>query len=156
MKVNFWRHPVHFLSSGFGIGAMPVAPGTFGTLIAIPFYLLLQHLLLWLYAIVVFVAAIVGIWLCDQTAKAMGEHDHPSIVWDEMVGYWLTMFAAPQGWVWVILGFGLFRLFDIWKPWPIGWVDRHVKGGLGIMLDDILAAVYAGLILQVIVAITIR
>jgi phosphatidylglycerophosphatase A len=149
-KVNFWRNPVYFLASGFGIGAMPVAPGTFGTLIAIPFYLFLQHLPLAAYAAVVLVAALVGIWLCDKTAKALGEHDHPAIVWDEMVGYWLTMLAAPKGWFWVILGFALFRLFDIWKPWPIGWVDRHVSGGFGIMLDDILAAIYAGLILQVI------
>jgi phosphatidylglycerophosphatase A len=155
-KINLWRDPVHFLSVGFGIGTVPVAPGTFGTLIAIPFYLLLQHLPLVMYGMIVLVAALVGIWLCDKTAKALGEHDHPSIVWDEMVGYWLTMFAAPKGWVWVILGFGLFRLFDIWKPWPIGWVDRHVSGGFGIMFDDILAAVYAGLILQVIAYFVLR
>jgi phosphatidylglycerophosphatase A len=78
----------------------------------------------------------------------MGVHDHPGIVWDEIAGYLLTMVAAPKGWLWVWLGFGLFRLFDIWKPWPIRWLDRHVQGGLGIMVDDTLAAIYALIGLQ--------
>ncbi len=90
----------------------------------------------------------VGVWLCDRTARDLGVHDHPSIVWDEIVGYFITMIAAPVGWLWVAIGFGLFRVFDILKPWPIRTVDRQVGGGFGIMADDVLAGIYAWLILQ--------
>ena len=91
---------------------------------------------------------VLGVYWCDRSSKALGVHDHGGIVWDEMVGYWLTMFLAPVGWLWWVLGFVLFRIFDILKPWPINWLDRRVHGGLGIMVDDILAAVYAWLVLQ--------
>ena len=89
-----------------------------------------------------------GIWLCDVTSRDLGVHDHSGIVWDEFVGYLITMVAAPQGWLWVVVGFFLFRFFDILKPWPISWIDKHVKGGWGIMLDDILAGVFSLLALQ--------
>jgi len=95
------------------------------------------------------VLTVLGIWLCQVTSRDLGVHDHAGIVWDEIVGYLITMIAIPATWPWVVAGFVLFRLFDIIKPWPIGWADRHVHGGLGIMLDDVLAAVYAGLIMQV-------
>lgn len=147
---SVWRKPLHFLAFGCGAGAIPVAPGTFGTLVAIPLYLLLQHLPLLAYLGVVLLMTVVGIWLCDRTAAEIGVHDHSGIVWDEIVGYLLTMIAAPPGWLAVVLGFVLFRLFDIVKPWPIRQADRRVGGGFGIMLDDVLAAIYAGLILQLI------
>lgn len=145
------RHPLQCLAFGFGSGLMPKAPGTFGTLVAIPFYWLIQDLSIPAYLLLLALSFLVGIYLCDITARALDTHDHPGIVWDEMVGYWLTMFLAPAGWQWMLLGFVLFRVFDIFKPWPIGWLDRRVKGGFGIMLDDVLAAAYAFASLQLIV-----
>ena len=145
---EIWLHPIHFLSFGFGSGLAPVAPGTFGTLAAVPLYLLLRPASLWLYALVTAGVVLVGIWLCDRTADALGVHDHPAIVWDEVAGYLLTMIAAPVGWWWPLAGFALFRLFDILKPWPIRWADRRVGGGFGIMLDDVIAGVFAWMVLQ--------
>ena len=145
---SVWRRPSHFLAFGFGSGAAPVAPGTFGTLAAVPIYLLLQPLGLWAYLAVVAGITLLGVWLCQVTSRDLGVHDHPGIVWDEIAGYLITMIAAPPGWAWMVTGFVLFRFFDIIKPWPIRWVDRHVHGGLGIMLDDVLAAVFAWLVLQ--------
>ena len=145
---SVWRRPSHFLAFGFGSGAAPVAPGTFGTLAAVPIYLLLQPLGLWAYLAVVAGITLLGVWLCQVTSRDLGVHDHPGIVLDEIAGYLITMIAAPPGWAWMVTGFVLFRFFDIIKPWPIRWVDRHVHGGLGIMLDDVLAAVFAWLVLQ--------
>ena len=84
-----------------------------------------------------------GVYLCGYTSKALGVHDHGAIVWDEFVGFWVTMIALPAAWQWIIAGFVLFRLFDIVKPWPVKLADRKMKGGFGIMFDDLLAAVYA-------------
>lgn len=145
---SVWRNPVHFLAFGLGSGAAPVAPGTFGTLAAIPLYLLLAPLPLWGYLLAVVAVSLVGIWLCDRTSRDLGVHDHPGIVWDEFAGYLVTMIAAPPGWLWIAVGFVLFRIFDILKPWPIRWIDRQVHGGFGIMLDDLLAGVFAALVLQ--------
>jgi phosphatidylglycerophosphatase A len=143
-----WSNPVHVLAFGFGAGRLPVAPGTFGTVVGIPALLILSQLSLWLYLLVTLFLFVFGIWLCQQTARDLGVHDHPGIVWDEIVGYLVTMTAAPVGWVWIILGFGLFRFFDIVKPWPIRTVDTCIGGGLGIMLDDLLAGLYATFILH--------
>lgn len=151
-KIN-WYHPIHFLSFGFGSGLIPKAPGTFGTLMAIPLFLLMSELSLELYIAVVCVAFALGIFICGFTAKAMKVHDHGSIVWDEFVGYWLTMLVVPLSWWWVVAGFVLFRLFDILKPWPIRVLDQRVKGGFGIMLDDVIAAVFAWLCLQALILI---
>ncbi|WP_426415964.1 phosphatidylglycerophosphatase A family protein [Aestuariirhabdus sp. LZHN29] len=145
---SVWRNPVHFVAFGFGSGAAPVAPGTFGTLAAVPLYLLLQYLPLTQYLLVVVVAFVVGCWLCDITSRDIGVHDHGGIVWDEFVGLWVTMIAAPPGWIWIVVGFALFRLFDILKPWPIRWLDRRVGGGFGIMVDDLLAGVFAWVVMQ--------
>ncbi len=142
------RSPSHLFAFGFGSGLMPAAPGTFGTLAAIPIYWLIQDLSPWLYLLWLAVSFALGVYWCERSSKALGVHDHGGIVWDEMVGYWLTMFIAPAGWLWMLLGFVLFRIFDIIKPWPISWLDRRVGGGLGIMIDDILAAVYALIPLQ--------
>lgn len=144
-----WRRFVHFLAFGFGTGRSPVAPGTFGTLVGIPAYLLLQPFAIYIYVAVVAGLFGVGVWLCQVTERDLGVHDHPGIVWDEIVGYLITMFMAPAGWEWVVLGFLLFRLFDIWKPFPIRQIERRVRGGFGNMLDDALAAAYAWVMLQV-------
>lgn len=144
------RSPVHFFAFGFGSGLSPLAPGTVGTLAAIPLYLLLSGLSLPLYLLLLLIAVAVGVWLCGESAERLGVHDHGGIVWDEFVGFWITMLAAPAGWWWIALGFVLFRVFDIWKPWPIKRIDQQVKGGLGIMLDDVLAGLYALLLLQTI------
>jgi len=141
--------PINFLAFGFGSGLAPVAPGTFGTLAAIPFYLLMQWLSLPLYLLVVIIVSIVGIWICDKSSQSLGVHDHSGIVWDEFAGFFVTMIAAPKGWLWIVIGFALFRLFDIWKPWPISVLDKKVGGGLGIMVDDLLAGIYAFICLQI-------
>lgn len=143
-------HPVHCLAFGLGSGLSPKAPGTAGTVLAIPLYLLLAQCPQLVYGALVIAAFLLGIYLCGKTARDLGVHDHSGIVWDEFVGFWITMFLAPQGWLWIVLGFVLFRLFDIWKPWPIRLLDRSVHGGLGIMLDDVLAGIYAWVILQIV------
>ena len=145
---SIWRDPVHFLAFGFGAGAVPKAPGTAGTVVAVVLYIPLAELSLPLYSLVLVTGFILGIWLCGRTAAEIGVHDHGGIVWDEFVGYWLTMFMAPAGWVWILAGFVFFRLFDILKPWPVKWVDSRVKGGLGIMLDDVIAGIIAALCIQ--------
>ena len=142
-----WRNPMHILASGFGNGLAPRAPGTFGTLAAIPIVLLLQLLLGGLYAGVIVLMFVAGIFICGRAARDWGVGDHPAIVWDEIVGLLVTMSLAPPGAVWLIAGFVLFRLFDIVKPWPICSVDRRVHGGFGIMLDDVIAGVFAAAIL---------
>ncbi len=142
------RQPTHWLAFGFGSGLAPKAPGTFGTLAAVPLYLLLAQLPLWAYAVALVLSFGIGVYLCHKTADDLGVHDHPGIVWDEFVGYWITMLLAPAGWMWVVIGFVLFRIFDVLKPWPIRWLDKHVHGGFGIMIDDVLAGIFAWLVLQ--------
>ncbi len=142
-------HPVDCLALGFGSGLVPVGPGTAGTVVAIPIYLLLQPLDLTLYLAIVAAAFVAGVYICEHTSRRLGVHDHSGIVWDEIVGYGVTMIAAPAGWAWVAAGFVLFRIFDIVKPWPIRWLDRHVHGGFGIMVDDLLAGLFAAAVLQV-------
>jgi phosphatidylglycerophosphatase A len=141
IKPRPFRSPVQFLAFGFGSGLSPKAPGTMGTLAAIPLYLLLATLPLPAYSLAVLVAAVLGIWICGRASRELGVHDHGGIVWDEFVGFWITMWAVPSGLLWVVAGFALFRLFDVLKPWPISWCDRHVHGGFGIMVDDVLAGV---------------
>jgi phosphatidylglycerophosphatase A len=111
----------------------------------------MQQLTPVVYLPLVLLATLVGIYLCGRTARALGVHDHPGIVWDEFAGLWLALFALPPDWYWPLLGFALFRLFDIAKPWPISWLDRNLHGGTGIMLDDILAGTFAGICLQLII-----
>lgn len=141
---------MHLLAFGFGAGTLPFAPGSFGTLVAIPIYLLLAPLPLISYLSTLLVVFIAGVWLCERTSRDLGVHDHGGIVWDEIVGYLVTMTFAPAGWLWILIGFLLFRLFDILKPWPISTIDRQVKGGFGIMLDDLLAGIYALLVILLI------
>lgn len=139
--------PVLFLAFGFGSGLAKKAPGTFGTLAAIPVYYLFAQTSFMVYSVLTLVVTVVGVWICDRAAKKLDEHDFGGIVWDEIAGYLITLWFVPFSWQALLLGFVLFRFFDILKPWPIKWADKHVQGGLGIMLDDVLAAVFAGGIL---------
>jgi phosphatidylglycerophosphatase A len=153
---GFLKNPIHLLALGFGTGCAPKMPGTIGTLVGILFYFPLVYLSSAypsspVYIGVTIALFLLGIWLCDVTANHLGVHDHGGIVWDEIVGFLITMAMVPPDWQFVLLGFVLFRLFDIWKPWPISWLDNRVSGGLGIMLDDVLAGIYALIMLQLIV-----
>lgn len=151
LSTKVWQDPTYFIAFGLGSGLMPVAPGTWGSLIAIPLYLLISNQPVWVYLSLTLFAFLLGVWVCDKVSRDLGVHDYSGIVWDEVVGYLLTMTMVPVGFFWVISGFLLFRLFDIWKPQPIAFIDERVKGGLGIMLDDVFAAIPACLILQLLV-----
>lgn len=140
--------PVQLLAFGFGSGLSPVAPGTVGTLAALPLYLLIARQPLWIYSLVVLAAALLGVWLCEQASRRLGVHDHPGIVWDEFVGLWIALWAVPVEPLWIAAGFLAFRVFDIAKPWPIGWLDQHARGGFGIMIDDVAAGLLACVTLQ--------
>lgn len=148
LSTSVWQDPGYFIAFGFGSGLMPFAPGTWGTLAAIPVYLLLSSFPLWGYLGFTLLAFALGVYVSDKVTNDLGIEDYSGIVWDEVVGYLLTMAMVPVGLWWMIGGFLLFRVFDIWKPQPIRFIDKHVKGGLGIMLDDVLAAVPAWFILQ--------
>jgi len=146
-----FKDPVLFLAFGFGSGLVPRAPGTAGTAAAIPLYLWFSQYPLTIYLALVFLVSITGVWICQQASARLGAHDHPGIVWDEFAGFLVTMIPASASWIWVVAGFVLFRVFDIWKPWPISWADRELKGGLGIMLDDLLAGGVAAVILFIVI-----
>jgi phosphatidylglycerophosphatase A len=144
-------NPIHLLAFGFGAGLSPKAPGTVGTVVAVLIYLVLPSMQPVIYAGLILLSFVFGIWICGKTSEDLGVHDHGGIVWDEFVGYWVTMFMAPSGLFWVLLGFVLFRLLDIFKPWPIKWADKELAGGLGIMLDDVLAGIMGALCIQALV-----
>ncbi len=143
--------PILFLAFGFGSGLTKKMPGTSGTIAAIPVYLLLIQANIWLYCLLTVFVTIIGVWICGRAAKKLGEHDFGGIVWDEIAGFLITMSLVSFSWVAVLKGFILFRIFDILKPWPIKWIDQKVDGGLGIMLDDVLAGAIAAVILYFIV-----
>jgi len=143
IPLRLLRDPGHLLAFGFGSGLAPVAPGTFGTLAALPLWWLLAQLPPAGYLMATLAAAVGGIWLCGRAARALGEHDHPGIVWDEVAGLLVTLAFIPPEWPWVVAGFLLFRLFDIVKPWPIRVLDQRVAGGIGIMADDLVAGALA-------------
>jgi phosphatidylglycerophosphatase A len=145
---SIWRNPKHFLAFGFGAGASPIMPGTIGTLVGVLVFMTLSEASLWNYLLITTVAFFLGIWLCGSTAKEIKVHDHPGIVWDEIVGYLIAMIGLPFSFPWIVAGFVLFRAFDIFKPWPIKWIDSYVHGGFGIMLDDVLAGIYTLIVLQ--------
>ncbi len=144
------KTPWQFIASGFGSGLSPIAPGTMGTLAAMPFWLLFALLLpTWGYIAVIIIAAFAGIIICQRASDELGVHDHGGIVWDEFVGLWITMICVPISWPNAILGFLLFRLFDVLKPWPIKVIDEKITGGFGIMFDDILAGIFSLITMQV-------
>jgi phosphatidylglycerophosphatase A len=147
LRSRVLKDPVNFLAFGFGSGLLPRAPGTAGSLvgllvagITLPFELTPR------IAIAV-VLVIAGIWICGESARRIGVHDHPGIVWDEIAGMYLVLLVVPPHFMWWFAAFAAFRLFDIWKPWPIRDLDHRLGGGLGIMLDDIAAALYAAVLL---------
>jgi phosphatidylglycerophosphatase A len=142
--------PAGFLAFGFGAGLSPVAPGTMGTLVAVPFIFPLKSLGgmgFWLALLLLF---LLGVYLCGQVSRKLGVHDHGGIVWDEMVGYWLSAAFVPLQWHWLLAAFVLFRFFDILKPWPIRQLDERVSGGFGIMLDDVVAALFTVAVLALV------
>jgi phosphatidylglycerophosphatase A len=142
--------PSGFLAFGFGSGLSPFAPGTMGTLVAVPFIFALKALGapgFWLALVLLF---LLGVYLCERVSQELGVHDHGGIVWDEMVGYWLSAAFVPLQWYWLLGAFLLFRFFDILKPWPIRQLDRKVSGGFGIMIDDVVAALFTVLVLAVV------
>ena len=143
------RDPVILFAAGFGSGCSPKAPGTMGTIVALPLVWLAQPMGIWVYLAITLVVTLAGICLAGQAAERLGVHDHPGIVIDEIAGMLITMIAVPSGWPWLLAGFVLFRLFDILKPWPISVLDRRVSGGFGIMVDDIIAGVMALAVLHV-------
>jgi phosphatidylglycerophosphatase A len=140
--------PVHLLAVGLGSGLAPRAPGTAGTLVGVAAYAVLENLHWPVYVLICVLLAATGVFICGRTARDLGVHDHPAIVFDEVVGYLVTMVAAPPGWLWIGIGFVLFRFFDILKPWPISVLDRRIGGGVGIMVDDVLAGVFACALVQ--------
>lgn len=150
------QHPAHFLALGFGSGLAPKAPGTFGTLLALPLYPLLMPLPLPLQLALIAALFALGIPICQKAGEALGVSDHGSIVWDEIVAMLLVLAFTPPLWIWWLVAFALFRLFDIWKPAPIRQMDARLKGGLGVMLDDLLAAIYSIAALQGILWLTTR
>jgi len=150
--------PAGWLACGFGSGLTPVAQGTFGSLAALLPWSLLRELPLWIYLIVLLVGFAIGVWACDVAGRALGVDDHRSLVWDEFIGQWIALIplllpsllpVSDFHWWMLVPGFVLFRLFDVWKPWPIRWLDRRVKGGLGVMIDDVVAGVFAAVVLAI-------
>ena len=140
--------PEHLIAYGFGAGLSPKAPGTMGTLVAIPIYLLLANLPGLVYLLAVAALIGVGVWACDKVATELGQDDPPAIVWDEIVGFLVAMAAAPViSLAWIIMGFLLFRLFDIYKPWPVSWAENRFTGGVGIIADDLVAGAMTWVVL---------
>nr|WP_297349684.1 phosphatidylglycerophosphatase A [uncultured Glaciecola sp.] len=137
------KNPVHFLALGFGSGLVPMMPGTFGSLSALPLLFAMSFVSLEVFIFITVISSLVGIYLCGKTARDLKMHDHGSIVWDEIAGMMVTFIAIPLNPLSLLLGFLLFRFFDILKPWPISVLDRRVHGGFGIMIDDIVAGAIA-------------
>lgn len=143
--------PAGWLACGFGSGLAPLAQGTFGSLAAILPWLLLRQLSVPLNVLVIVMGFAIGVWACDVAGRALGVDDHRSLVWDEFIGQWIALLPALLApWWAVALGFVLFRLFDVWKPWPIRYLDKHLKGGFGVMVDDVIAGVFAAVALNLV------
>ena len=143
--------PAGWIACGLGSGLAPVAQGTFGSLAAILPWLLLREVSLPLNLLVIVLGFALGVWACGMAGRALGVDDHRALVWDEFVGLWIALLPALLApWWAVVIGFALFRLFDVWKPWPIRVLDRRLKGGLGVMVDDVVAGVFAAVVLGVV------
>jgi len=149
-------HPAHFVALGLGTGLMPLAPGTIGTLLAFPLFAVLEAWLppLSLFGVIVVFFGI-GIWACERTGRDLGDPDHGAMNWDEIVAMLLVLLLAPAGWGWQAFAFAAFRVFDIAKPPPIRHFDLTLKGGLGVMFDDLLAAFYTLLLMAVVKQLTL-
>ena len=144
---TIFTDPVHFLAFGFGTGLAPFAPGTFGSIPGLIVFWLTLDFRLYVQLGIAVTIALAGIWICGESARRIGVHDHGGIVWDEIVGMYITLLVAPVTVTGFVLAFVLFRIMDIVKPWPIRDLDHSIHGGLGIMLDDLAAALYAALLL---------
>ncbi len=145
-----FAHPAHFLACGCGSGLSPWAPGTFGTLFAWLTFPLFQPYFTDFQLLFLLTAAYLGgIWLIDVAGRALGDPDHGSIVWDEIVPFWLILLLTPNTFLWQLAAFALFRYFDITKPQPARYFDQHVKNGFGVMADDLVAAAYTLLALSI-------
>ena len=144
------KSPLHLLALGFGAGLSPKAPGTVGSLLAlVPAWLMLN--LSWPSQLAIALAICgLGVFICGASARELGVHDHPGIVFDEIAAMLLLVPLIPDGAGWLLAGFVLFRAFDIGKPWPIRDIDHRMTGGAGIMLDDLIAALYTALSLQIV------
>lgn len=149
-----FAHPAHFFALGFGSGLAHKAPGTFGTLLGLPLFYLIARYDLVIQLLVIAALFIIGIYFCNRTGKALGVSDHGGIVWDEIVAMMLVLTITPNKWHWWLVAFLLFRLFDIWKPFPIRQCDAKIKGGFGVMFDDLLAAIYAMISLKALIWLT--
>lgn len=146
------RDPAGWIACGFGAGLSPRAPGTVGSLAALLPWLALRELAWPCYLVVLALAFALGVWACARVVARLGVDDPGFVVWDEFVGQWIALLPLlwlPANLGWALVGFVAFRLFDILKPWPVSWADRHVRGGLGVMLDDVLAGAGAALVLLV-------
>jgi phosphatidylglycerophosphatase A len=148
------RDPVQLLALGFGSGLVPRAPGTAGSLLGLAAAMVAAQWGAWIALAITVVVVVAGVWICGEGARRLGVHDHPAIVWDEIAGMMIAMLAAPPGWGWTALAFALFRAFDIIKPWPIREIDHAMRGGAGIMLDDVMAGILAALVLLLVRSIT--
>ena len=145
-RTALFRHPAGWLATGFGVGLSPLAPGTAGSFAALLPWLLLRELPLGWHLVALALVFAAGVWACAWVVRTLRTGDPGIAVIDEFVGQWialLPLLGRGGGVVWIFVGFILFRIFDVWKPWPVSWADRHVKGGLGVMLDDVLAGIYA-------------
>ncbi|HEX7340800.1 MAG TPA: phosphatidylglycerophosphatase A [Rhodanobacteraceae bacterium] len=149
-------HPAGWIACGFGAGLVPRAQGTIGSAVAVlPWWFLWRHLPLPGYGLMLVLTLAVGVWACGESGRRIRFSDHRALVWDEFVGQWIAWLPALFApWWAVLVGFALFRLFDVWKPWPIRWLDAHVKGGTGVMLDDVAAGVAGGIVLAIILHFT--
>lgn len=147
---SIWTNPIHFITCGFGIGASPFIPGTLGTLFSVPLTIMLSHTPIWFYIIACVVMFAWGIYGCGKTNKDFNTSDHPAAVFDEIATFPIVMIGISLTWYYLLIGFILFRFFDIVKPWPIRWFDQNVHGGFGVMFDDLLAALASYAILLII------
>lgn len=156
MKYAIWKYPVHFLAYGFGTGLIPFAPGTFGSLVGVVLFWFMASMAAGVYAAIVVLMFVVGIFICGQTARDVGAIDPGFIVYDEIVGFLVAMYLLPADWRWIGAGFVIYRIFDIWKPFPIHYVEEHLGLGSGIMTDDVIAGIYTLIILQLAQIIIVR
>lgn len=149
--------PAHFIALGFGSGLAPFAPGTFGTAFAIVLYWILARFLPPLaIAFLAFPLFFLGVWACDVTGRDLGDPDHGAMVWDEIVAFLPLAALASAAWWLQAIAFVLFRIFDIWKPYPIRLLERHVKGGMGCMIDDVFAAFYAYIVFALFIVVVYK
>ena len=145
-----WTDPWVFIACGFGVGALPFMPGTYGTVVGVGLYWLIHSLPLWLFSLVLVAACLAGVLLCGRANKAFGTDDHPAAVWDEIAAFGWVMWGVPFNPILIVIGFVLFRFFDIVKFGPVRWLDRNLHGGWGVMLDDIVAAIFSCIVLHLI------